>query len=331
MEEEKVSLLIPIYNERKYIVDLIKSILNFTYDNSKIEVIFVDGGSTDGTIEIIKNYNNDINNLYILDNKLKTVPYALNLGLKHSNGKYIIRLDAHAKYPSDYISKLIYYSKSLNADNVGGICITEPKNKNSKSLAIKYVLSSSIGVGNSFFRTGKYKGIKKVDTVPFGCYRRSIFNKIGNFDERLERNQDIEFNSRLKKNGGNIFLVSDIKLIYYSKETFKELFVSSFNNGLWNINTYKYTKNINTLSLRHYIPLLFVIISIMLAIFSAFNSLLYMTPILIYIIIIIIESVRIDNASFRKVIYAIISFIVLHYSYGLGSIIGLIKLCKVNK
>ena len=166
-----LSVICPIYNEKKYISICIDSILEQDYPKDCLEVIFVDGMSQDGTREIIGQYSKKYPNISLIDNPKRIVPIAMNMGINASKGDIIIRLDAHAKYPSNYFRVLTKALIDLHADNVGVVCRTEVLNKTQKSLAIKEVLSNKFGVGNSTFRTGISK-IQEVDTVPFGCWKR---------------------------------------------------------------------------------------------------------------------------------------------------------------
>ncbi len=266
----EISIIIPILNEEKYISKCLDSIVKSDFDKNEMEVLLVDGGSDDKTVKIIKKYQAKYPFFKFLHNPKKIVPVAMNIGIKNAKGEYIIRLDAHASYPQNYFSKLIKYHKELNADNVGGIIITEIKNKNSTSNAIKNVLSDRFGVGSDF-RSGVSE-IKEVDTVPFGCYKKEIFDKVGYYDERLVRNQDIELNKRLKRNGGKIYLVPEISCTYYAREDIKALAKNNFNNGKWNILTAYYTKNLDSLSLRHFIPLIFVLLFFSTFLLSFINN-----------------------------------------------------------
>lgn len=317
----KISIIIPIFNEEQYIVKCLDSIMESNYDKNKMEVLLVDGGSTDKTLDIIDGYQQKYSIFKLLHNPDRTVPFAMNIGIKDACGEYIVRLDAHAMYPKDYFSKLIDYHQKLQADNVGGVVVTAVKHKNNVSHAIKNVLSDKLGVGSAF-RSG-VREIKEVDTVPFGCYKKEVFDKIGLYDERLTRNQDIELNKRLKRAGGKIFIVPDIEAIYYARESFKALAKNNFQNGRWNMLTAYYTNSFSSLSLRHYAPLLFVL-SIVLPLFCCY--LFSLTILFLYVSVITVRSFRIKEET--TVWHQITAFVILHFSYGFGEIVGIMQVIK---
>lgn len=318
-----ISIIIPCFNEEKYIAQCLDSVIESNYSKESMEVFVVDGQSSDKTIEIIKQYTERYSYVKLLYNPDRIVPKAMNLAINKASGDYIIRLDAHSKFPKDYFSKLVKYSKELKADNVGGIVITEVKNSNKKSNSIKEVLSHKLGVGNSSFRLGVNK-IKEVDTVPFGCYKKEVFSKYGCYDERLIRNQDIELNKRIVNGGGKVYLVPDVKCTYYARESLWELAKNNYANGYWNILTAYYTGTFKSLSLRHFIPLLFLLslllpVAVSLCFFSAiWVSLLSLAS---YLSLVIIISFKLKNKS-NGLIYLMLSFLVLHISYGMGSLNG---------
>jgi len=325
-----ISVIIPCLNEEKYIANCLESLLISDYDKSKLEILVVDGMSSDKTREIVKSYSEKYNYIKLLDNPNKIVPKAMNLAIKEAKGEYIIRLDAHSKFPKNYFSKLIEYSQKLNADNVGVAVSTEMKNTTKKSNSIKKVLSHRLGVGNSTFRTGVDE-VTEVDTVPFGCYKREIFDKYGYYDERLERNQDIELNKRIINGGGKIYLIPDIKCIYYARETFGELAKNNYNNGFWNIITAYYTRTLNSLSLRHFIPLIFLLSLLLPLLLSPFYfKTLYVALFSLssYLALVIITSFQLRDNS-NSLFYLIGSFLTLHLSYGFGSLVGIFSI--INK
>lgn len=323
-----LSVICPIYNEEKYIRQCIDSILLQDYPRDNMEILFIDGMSTDRTREIVTEYTKQYPHIRLIDNPRKIVPCAMNVGIRASKGDIIIRLDAHASYQSDYFSVLSKYLMVLHAANVGVVCKTDVMNKTSKTLAIREVLGSKFGVGNSTFRTGVDQ-IMEVDTVPFGCWRRDVFDKYGLYDERLIRNQDIELNKRIKRGGGKIYIIPDTYCTYLARETFKAFAKNNFGNGKWNILTVYYTRQFHSLSLRHFIPLIFLL-SLILPIFAALIwwplGLIGILSAVTYLCIIGTIS---GIIAYRKDLhfgYLLWSYIILHLSYGWGSCCGIMCL-----
>ncbi|MDF2506013.1 glycosyltransferase family 2 protein [Clostridium sp.] len=319
-KEIVVSVIVPLRNEEKYIDKCIQSILNQDYPLKNLEVIFVDGLSKDKTIEIVMKYVQQYSGtIKFFENPHKTVPYAMNIGIKNSLGKYIVRLDAHSEYSDDYISKCISTIDEFNSDNIGGLFIT--KGHGFIGEAFSKVLSSKFGVGNSGFRTNASSGY--VDTVPFGTFRRETFEKYGLYDERLTRNQDYELNYRIRKNGGKIYLNSNIKLTYYCRNTLWGILKQSYDNGKWNIITSKLCPG--SMSLRHFIPLFFLLSIIILPILSLLLpnfKFLFITELSLYFILNIIFTLK-AASDLKQIFILIILFPMLHLSYGFGSLVGL--------
>ena len=286
-----VSIIIPCRNEEKFIGKCLDSILAQDYPKDRLEVLVVDGMSEDGTREIVERYTDmslrarslachceqseaisardKLRNLGIatslpalamtlklLNNPKKVTPCALNIGIKNAKGEIILWMSAHSRYEKDYISKCVKYLKEYDADNVGGVMITLPRDNAFIGKAIATVLSHPFGVGNSVFRTGA-KEPKWVDTVFGGCYKKEVFDKIGLFNESLVRSQDMEFNLRLKKTGGKILLAPDIVSYYYPKSNLKDFFIHNFEDGSWV--TYPLKFGIKAFSWRHLIPLFFIL------------------------------------------------------------------------
>ena len=329
---DKISIIIPCRNEEKYIGGCLDSVVSNDYPKDFLEVFVVDGKSTDRTGEIVEGYSKKYEFIHLLINENKTVPYAMNQGIKESTGDFIIRLDAHGVFPNNYFSKLIYWSKKLDADNVGALWITDVKNKNPKSCSIKKVLSNKFGVGDSLFRIGVDK-VTEVDTVPFGCYRKEVFEKVGLYDVRLERDQDIELNKRLKKYGGKIFLLPELSSTYYARETFSGIAKNNYQTGLWNILTVYFTKRLGSLSFRHFVPVLFLLSLLVPLISTIWNPLLGLIAVISivsYLVVLLKITLEIkDKAS--SIYFILCAFLVLHFSYGFGSLIGLFRVDTIFK
>lgn len=317
-----VSLIIPCRNEENFIEGCLKSIFLQDYPKNKFEVILVDGDSTDKTIEKASVFKN----VKIISNSDKIVPISMNLGIKKSKGTYIIRIDVHCEYPKNYIYTLITNSIRLNSDNIGAVIKTLPVNDSLEAKAIAIAISHPLGVGNSYFRVGS-KRIKEVDTVPFGCYKRDVFDKIGFYDEDLIRNQDDEFNARLIQNGGKIILLPDLVVNYYSRDKINKICKMFYQYGLFKpLVNYKLKKSA---SLRQFIPLFFVIFLI-IGFFLTFINLIFFKFFTLYVLIYLLTlsavSLKLSRKKFRLFFILPLVFFSIHFSYGWGYLIGLKKI-----
>lgn len=319
-----ISVVIPCLNERAYIEHCVHSLYKMQSFEVELEVIVVDGGSTDGTLDIIKILQEQYSSLRLIKNPKKITPVALNLGIKNATADYILITSAHSSFEHDYISILKHRIEELDADVVGGMMLTQSLSKNSKSKSIVNVLSHPAGVGNSKFRTGTELETL-VDTVPFGLYRKDLLEKAGGYNERLIRNHDMELSKRLISDfAAKIYLIPEAKCYYYARENYIELAKNNLQNGMWNMITIKTTSKLSSLSIRHFVPLAFVGVQLLLAIMGVFHLqllILWLILIALYLISISYFSIKM-RSSFIHNLWA---FVTLHFSYGFGSIIGLFK------
>ena len=288
----------------------------------------IDGASKDKTKTIIKEYSKQYSFVRLIDNPKKIKPVALNIGIKKANGKFIIIMDAHAKYRNNYVLKCIGTAIKYKTDNVGGVLKTTPIKNTLSAKVIVACLSSFFGVGGSHFRKGLTK-IREVDTVFGGCFKKEIFKKIGLFNENLVRSQDMELNIRLKKAGGKIILNPEIITCYYPKSTLKEFFKHNFVDGIWAIYPLKFVKI--PLKLRHFIPLFFVLSLLITGLLGIFYHLflwLFLFIIILYLLFSLYFSINIayNKKDLRYLFLMPITFAYRHFGYGLGSLWGAIKL-----
>ena len=326
----EVSVIIPCRNEEKFIAKCLKSIIEQDYPKENLEVLVVDGASSDKTREIVGEYSSKNRSFVkLLENPNRFTPFGLNVGVKASQGEIIIRMDAHAEYPKDYISKCLKYSRESGADNVGGALKTLPSKNTFWARAIAKVLSHPFGAGNSYFRIGSSKS-REVDTVFGGCYKKEVFKKIGLFDEKLIRGQDIEFNKRLKNSGGRILLHPDIAAVYYPQAELSDFFRHNFIDGVWTVYPLKF--KVKIFSLRHLVPLLFVstmLASAILGIFFFWAKIIFILTFGSYILANLFFSLKIAIAEDLKYLFSLpLTFFCRHFGYGSGSLWGLIKLLK---
>ena len=221
-----ISVILPVRNEERYIAACVDSIFSQDYPADQMEVIFVDGRSEDRTVELLHAMQKEHPQIVVLDNPNRTVPYAMNIGIAHSSAPVIVRLDAHAEYPADYIRLSVETLLTKDCDNAGGVF--ETHGRGFMGEAIAEMLKTPLGVGNATYRLTTEDGY--VDTVPFGCFKRALFDRIGGFDERMTRNQDNELNFRIRKNGGKIYLNHNIRVQYYCRDTMRGIMKMGYMN-----------------------------------------------------------------------------------------------------
>ncbi len=327
------SIIIPCRNEKKFIGKCLDSLLANEYPRDKFEILVVDGASDDDTIELVKEYQKiHYPFIRLLNNPKKITSAALNIGIREANGDYITILSSHSIVEKNFIKANISHISKNGVDCVGGILETLPANDSLYAKAIAAGLSHPFGVGNAYFRIG-IKESKYVDTVPFGCYRKEIFQRIGYFDEDLVRNQDDEFNLRILKNSGKILLIPEIQSYYYARDSISKLSKMYFQYG--------YFKPLVAIKLgsvftwRQIIPAAFVgslLICGLLSLIIKPFILLLVISLFPYLIVNLFFSL---SLAFKKGLkYFLIMpyiFSVIHVSYGSGYLKGILDFILLKK
>jgi glycosyltransferase involved in cell wall biosynthesis len=323
-----VSVIIPCRNEARFIERCLDSIRASPYPG-RLEIIVADGMSTDGTRDLLDETAARDPRLRIVDNPGRITPIALNLAIAAAHGEIILRFDAHATMPTAYIGQCVRLLETSQADNVGGTIRTIPQADGPFSRPITAVLSSRFGVGNSAFRTTSGEtNARQVDTVFGGCWRRETLARLGGFNERLIRSQDIEFNLRLRRAGGTILLDPQIVCDYYARATLASFLVHNFRNGVWAVLPFAFS-DIVPVRWRHLIPLAFVV---SLAVSTALPFPWSIAVATAYAVANLAASV---DASFKErrwthLALMPIAFTSLHLAYGLGSALGCLKLASLK-
>jgi glycosyltransferase involved in cell wall biosynthesis len=322
-----VSIICPIRNEEKYIGRCLDSLVRQTYDRSAIEILVVDGMSDDRTRDIVREYQSRFPNIRLLDNPRKIVPCALNIGIAAASGRYILRMDGHASAAPDYVEQCVTALDFYGVDCVGGPIVSVNESATGKAIAL--AMSSPFGVGNSRFRTSNKRECL-VDTLAFPAFKRAVFSRCGLFDEELVRCQDDEFNFRLRKFGGKILLTPKIKSCYYPRASFRKLWNQYFGYGFWKVRVLQ--KNFWQMQPRHFVPAAFV--ASLICGFSM--SLLFpkLLPAMLFALVLYLLASGAAAAMVSRKnrgispIKILLSFYILHFSYGGGFLWGLIKFAR---
>ena len=308
----KVSILLPVRNEVLTIKKTIESLLNQDYPSDKLELIIADGDSDDGTKKILNNFNNKYSKIIIINNSGKTMPKGFNQALILSKSEIIVMVGGHSKLPKNYISKSVKNINTFKVECSGGILDTIGKDYWGKIIAS--TISSIFGVGNVSFRLRKSKS-GFVKSVPFGCYKKSIFEKLDFLDEELIRNQDDEFNFRIIQYGGKIWQDSSLVVKYYSRSNLINLFKQYFEYGLYKVRVIQKRKEV--ISLRHLIPSIFIL-SLLIPPLSKIIFLIYYTTNLFF-------SFNLSKLNVLKLFSFQLTYFIIHLSYGIGFLYGLCK------
>lgn len=235
MSEPTVSVIIPCYNEQNTIHLLLNALYEQVYSREKIEVVIADGMSTDRTRQKITEFQQAHTELsiHIVDNVQRTIPAALNRAIEAARGEIIVRLDAHSMPQPDYVPRCVDALESNLGQNVGGVWEIRPGGKRKMARAIAVAAAHPLGVGDARYRVGSEP--QAVDTVPFGSFRKKIFDEIGYFDETLLTNEDYEFNVRIRQAGHTIWLDPNIRSIYFARPTLMGLARQYWRYGYWKL------------------------------------------------------------------------------------------------
>ena len=247
-----VSIVLPCRNEQGYIQACLQSALHQDPPPGGFEILVADGMSTDGTREYLQQMAKQHSQIHLLDNPGRIVSTGLNTAIRAARGEIIVRMDAHTIYAPDYVQQCLAVMSETEADNVGGPMQTTAETFMER--AIRAVFHSAFAVGGARSHQASYEGY--VDTVIYGCWKKSVFERIGYFDEELVRNQDDEHNLRLTRAGGKIYQSTRIRSWYHVRGSLQALFRQYMQYGYWKALVIR--KHQTPASFRHLVPGTFV-------------------------------------------------------------------------
>jgi glycosyltransferase involved in cell wall biosynthesis len=324
-----VSIVIPCRNEEQYIAACVESVLAFDRpDDLDIEVLVIDGRSTDRTVAIVRSIAASAGVIRIIDNPNVSPPAAMNIGVRHARGRWVMRLDAHTEYPRDYLRACHEVALRTGADNVGGIVVTRPGASTYSAHLVQALTTHRFGVGDSAFRTGGLEG--EVDTVPFGYFRRDVFDRVGVYDERLIRASDYELNRRIRAQGGRVYMSPAIRSSYHNQPSMvaflrKQLVLEGpYNAYMWYLAP-------GAFSLRHAVTAIFVLgLGGGLLLGAAFRpaALLWLAVMALYAGLAVLASWQ-QALRYGRPDYIVVlpwCFLLFHVVHGFGVLCGLARI-----
>ena len=322
----RVTVVMPVRNEAGHITRSLDSVLEQDYPADRLDIVVADGMSTDDTRAIVSRRMSSHSNLKLIDNPGRIAPTGLNRATAATGADIIARVDGHCEIAPDYIRRAVWHLQHEKVQGVGGPI--ETVGETATAAVIAAAMTSGFGVGGSAFRTVKGKTML-CDTIAFPVYTRAIVERAGGYDEELVRNQDDEYNYRLRKLGAKLLLAADVRSRYYSRGTVRSLFKQYFQYGFWKVRVLQ--KHPRQMSLRQFIPPAFVaslIGSVGFASVSVFGWWCAAGIAVCYMAANALASIRmamIRSALGRHLLLLPVVFAVLHVSYGLGFLVGLVR------
>jgi len=319
-----VSIIIPCRNESDTIDEVVEQAVRQEGAGIAfgLEILVADGMSTDGTRQQLEKLNRRFSNVRIVDNPEMIVSSGLNRAIRSSTGDVIVRFDAHTEYASDYVLQCLSALDSVDAANVGGPALT--KSRSFLQFAVALAYHSWFSVGGARFHQSDFEGF--VDTVTYGCWRKSTLLEIGLFDEDFVRNQDDELNYRLSLHGLRIWQTPKIRSWYYPRASLSGLFRQYFQYGYWKVLVIR--KHKMPASWRHIVPAVSVVVGIGLAVAAPFVDgvgLLLASCVGVYAILSLIASCAACSTMKNISVIPVLPFVfaTYHIAYGFGFLIGI--------
>ncbi|HUS15692.1 MAG TPA: glycosyltransferase family 2 protein [Chloroflexia bacterium] len=322
-----VSILMPVRNEADFIVRSVGAVLAQDYPAGCMEILIADGMSTDATRALIAGMAacHPAVPITVLDNPAQIAPTGLNVAIAQARGDILIRVDGHCEIAPDYVSRCVAHLQgNATLAGVGGPIETIGDTLLSQTIAI--AMSSTFGVGNSTFRTGTTEPVE-ADTLAFPAYTRAAVELAGPLDEELVRNQDDEYNYRLRELGARLLLAPDVRSRYYSRGSLRTLARQYYQYGYWKVRVMQ--KHPRQMRARQFAPP--ALVAGLLG--GGMVSLPY--PRLrgawygiagLYSMAILVASWRMaGRAGYHHLPWLPVVFPTLHLSYGLGFLVGLLR------
>jgi glycosyltransferase involved in cell wall biosynthesis len=321
-----VSVLMPVFNEERFIAQSLAAVLQQDYPLGRLEIIIADGRSTDRTWDIVRSFEEKHSNVHLIDNPERIVSTGLNRALATAHGDVVVRLDGHCEYPKDYVRRVVELRQQTGADDAGGVLVPLG-NGTYASQAVAAAYYSPIGIGGALKGHAASDTVCEVDTVHGGCWHRERLTALGGFDEEMVRNQDDELSFRLRKAGGRIVRSSAIRVTYWVRDSYRRLFMQFAQYGYWKVRVLR--KHPRQSSVRHAVPAAFVLVLFTSALLASISIVARWALGIVaggYMVAICLAGLREAIRTHLRLWPGIMLAIpIMHFGYGLGFLLGWLR------
>ena len=323
------SVLLPTLNEEEYILECIDSLLMGMEDQDRHEILVIDGGSKDKTLEIVASNFGSLTNIRVIENPKKIVSAALNIGAREATHDYLIWCGSHARYAPGYVDKSVAIHLTQHCGSSGGVLRAIAKNQFGELVAA--CTSSKFSGGGAAYR--HTKEITQAKSVFGGCFTKQAFLAVGGLDENWVRNQDVEFNARIRDRIGPIIIDPSIVCEYYCRDSLQGLISQNFQYGYWRFRTS--LRHPDTFAVKLLAPVLLTLSLMITSILSVTHSSLFLVPVAAYFIVCLLVALLatdLNNKTPYKAMSMALIFSAIHLSWGAGFLWSLIdsNLAKIK-
>lgn len=325
-----VSVIVPCYNEERFIRQTLENLVK-QYPSESYEIIVVDGMSDDSTREVVEQFQNSHpeSSIRLVLNAERSIPKSLNLGIEQAAGEIIARMDAHAFPSSRYIRRCVEVLSNGDAEVVGMPCLVQPGASTTTARAIALAVSHPFGIGDARYRlNGDHDQQEAVDTVAFACFRKSLWQRLGGYDESLLTNEDYDFNYRSRLHGDRVILDRTEHCNYFARESVGQLSAQYRRYGKWKARMIRLHPR--SIRLRHLVAPAFVLAIVLLAALGLWRSeawLVLAAGLTLYFSLAAVFAVHASTKAKETVGVTFVLpmvFLVTHLSWGASFLVGLI-------
>ena len=316
-----VTLIVPIRNEQDHIAACLRSIREQTYPAELLEVIVVDGESSDQTRRIVLEEAGDDPRIRLIPNPARSTAEGFNLGIQHASGTYVGQVSGHSSLPPEYVAAAVEALDRTAAWSVGGRVVRRATTPMQHAIAV--ATSSPIGVGDSTHNYATQAGW--VETVFPGFWRRDVFDRIGLLDPQMVVNEDNEFSLRIRRAGGRIWYEPAIGVEYTPRSSLAALFKQYRGYALGKMRVLR--KHRGGLGVRHFVPAIWLLLLVAGGVAALIVSQIrwfWLAGVMLYLGALVVAGLRLKTpaATWWRITAAIA---VLHIAYGIGTWQGLAK------